>query len=330
MEFEGEPSPDFPGIGANAVDHAPPVSAARHGVLGEPPQPAPKRDEARAEWNALPLERQGRDRPVRLRQEPAPRHGVDRAAMPARPERDDKVHHGQPGAADQHGRIRIDAGIARALPWIDVAGGACLRRLFMTGGEDRKIAGDASAVIDADCDAGRRRSDAAPFAIDDPQPPRLSGRAEMRRDQLGDVAAVDATLREGQRPRLLTVSVIVVLGEPSAEMQGVVGKGAHIGGAHVQQMPGLRRRVGHAAADHRPLLDQRHADIVVVVAQEMAGEQHAARSAADDDDVLAVFCRQRDLNISPSGFADQSPRLPRSADRRCSAATKASTSSGVL
>ena len=89
----------------------------------------------------------------------------------------------------------------------------------MTGGEDRKIAGDDSAVIDADCDAGRRRSDAAPFAIDDPQPPRLSGRAEMRLDQLGDVAAVDATLREGQRPRLLTVSVIVVLGEPSAEMQ---------------------------------------------------------------------------------------------------------------
>ena len=104
----------------------------------------------------------------------------------------------------------------------------------MTGGEDGKVADDASAVIDADCDASRRRGDTAPFAIDDPQPPGLSWRAEMRRYELGNVAAIDATLREGQRPRLLAMSLVVVLGEPSAKMQGVVCKGAHIGGAHVQ------------------------------------------------------------------------------------------------
>ena len=79
---------------------------------------------------------------------------------------------------------------------------------------------------------------AAPFAIDDPQPPRLSGRAEMRRDQLGDVAAVHVMLREVSGPRLLTVSVIVVLAEPSAEMQGVVGKGVILVARTFNKCPG--------------------------------------------------------------------------------------------
>ena len=153
----------------------------------------------------------------------------------------------------------------------------------------------------------------------------------MRRDKLGDVAAIDASLGEGQRPELLAMGVFIVFGKPSAEMQGIVGKRAHIGGAHIQQMSWLRRRVGHATADRWPLLDQRHADCLFVVAQEMAGEKHAARPAANDDDVLAAFRRQRKpQHICPSGFVDQYPRLPRSTDRRCRAAIKASTSSGVL
>ena len=42
---------------------------------------------------------------MRLRQETAPRHGVDRAAMTARPERHDEINHGQAGAADEHSGI---------------------------------------------------------------------------------------------------------------------------------------------------------------------------------------------------------------------------------
>ena len=158
----------------------------------------------------------------------------------------------------------------------------------MSGGKDGKVAVDAATVIDADGDARGRGRDGAPLSIDDAQAPRLSGRPKMRRDQLGDVAAIDAALGEGERPRLLAMSVFVVFGKPSAEMQGIVGKRAHIGGAHIQQMSRLRRRVGHAAADRWPLLDQCHADCIVV-AQEMAGKKHAARAAANDDDVLAAF-----------------------------------------
>ena len=46
---------------------------------------------------------------MRLWQKPAPRHGVDRAAMPIGSERDDEIHHGQPGASDQDSRVTIDA-----------------------------------------------------------------------------------------------------------------------------------------------------------------------------------------------------------------------------
>ena len=81
-------------------------------------------------------------------------------------------------------------------------------------------------------------------------------------------------------------------GEPALEMRGIVGERAHVGGAHIEQMAGLRRRVGHAATDRLALLDQRDADLVVVLAQEMAGEQHSARSAADDDEMFSGPFRQ--------------------------------------
>ena len=188
--------------------------------------------------------------------------------------------------------------ISRALPGIDVTRRTVFRRLIMTRGKDRKVPVDAAAVIDADGNARGRGGDGTPLPIDDTQAPWLSGQPKMPRDQLGNVAAIDAALGEGQRPGLLALGVFVVFGKPSAEMQGIVGECTHIGGAHIQQMPWLRRRVGHAPADRRPLLDQRDADCLIVVAQEMAGEKHAARAAANDNDVLAAFRRQRNLNTS--------------------------------
>ena len=113
----------------------------------------------------------------------------------------------------------------------------------------------------------------------------------MRRDQLGDVAPIDAALCESEWAGLVPMCILVMLGEPAAEMQGIVREGAHIGGAHIEQMAGLRRRIGHAAADRLALLDQRNADRVICIAQQMAGEQHPARAAADNDNVSAVSRR---------------------------------------
>ena len=113
----------------------------------------------------------------------------------------------------------------------------------------------------------------------------------MRHDQLGDVAPIDASLRESEWAGLVPVCILIMLGEPAAEMQGIVGEGAHIGGAHIEQMAGLCRRIGHAAADRLALLDQRNADRVICIAQQMAGEQHSARAAANNDNVRAVSRR---------------------------------------
>ncbi len=68
-------------------------------------------------------------------------------------ERHDEIDHGQPGAADQHGAVGIDARGSRALPRIDVAGWTAARRLVMAGGKHGNVAREASAVIERDARA---------------------------------------------------------------------------------------------------------------------------------------------------------------------------------
>ena len=150
LRIEGKPAPNFPGVGANAVDHAPPIAALRHCVLGQAADPAPKRDEARAERDVAWIDRQRGDGVMRLRQEPAPRHGVDWTAMTGSSKRHDEIDHREPGAADQHGAVGIDARGSRTLPRIDIAGRPAARRLVMAGGEHRHVAREASAVIERD------------------------------------------------------------------------------------------------------------------------------------------------------------------------------------
>jgi hypothetical protein len=174
----------------------------------------------------------------------------------------------------------------------------------VTGGEDGHVAGEASPVLDQDAHAGTRNRDAPPLAVNDLEPPRRALRPEMRSYQLGDIAAIDAPLGEGQRAGLAPLRGRVMRREPAGEMRGIVGECAHVGRAHIEEMAGLRRRVSHAAADRIALLDERHADLVIVLAQQMAGEQYSARSAADDDEMFSGPFRQGNvlaaLNSAPA------------------------------
>ena len=163
-----------------------------------------------------------------------------------------------------------------------------MRGFVMAGCQHREIGGDLPVAVDGDDHARRRETDPTRHAINDLQRAWLAGRADERGDQLCDVAAIDAALSKGERPGRLALNFAVVLGEPPAEMQGIIGERAHIRGAYIEEMTRLRRAVGHAAADRAAFLDQRNAYAVLAVAQEMTGEQDAARAAPNHDHMFAV------------------------------------------
>ena len=68
-------------------------------------------------------------------------------------------------------------------------------------------------------------------------------------------------------------------------MGWVVGEGAHILGADIEQMGGIARRIGEADAKVTALLDQCHAGCSSGLFEEVYSQQDAACSATDDDDV---------------------------------------------
>jgi len=72
----------------------------------------------------------------------------------------------------------------------------------------------------------------------------------------------------------------------------LVGEGAHIAGADVQQMIGTAGEVGDSAPDLRAFLDQGDAQLAGRIAQQMTREQRAAGAAADDNDIRPRFREQ--------------------------------------
>src|SRR5580700_5200048 len=66
-------------------------------------------------------------------------------------------------------------------------------------------------------------------------------------------------------------------------MVGIVRQRTHIGSADIQDMFGIARVIGGTTTDLGPSLDQRDAKPEFRILQKLIGEQHAARTAADDD-----------------------------------------------
>jgi hypothetical protein len=68
-------------------------------------------------------------------------------------------------------------------------------------------------------------------------------------------------------------------------MVGIVGKGAHIRGAYIQEMSRVGGAIGDPAAYCRILFDQCHPYVFGAAAQQMAGEQYATCAASHNDDM---------------------------------------------
>jgi hypothetical protein len=67
-------------------------------------------------------------------------------------------------------------------------------------------------------------------------------------------------------------------------MAGIVSPGAHGPGRDIEKVARIRRAVGQARAEPTGTVDQEQAQGPMGVAQQLAGEQGAAESRADDGD----------------------------------------------
>ena len=167
LESERKPPRDLPSIGTDAVDHAAPIAPSPSSPWRGGGASATARDEALAERDVLADRSKAARRGVRLRQQVPPRHGVDRTAM-AGGFQNDKVDHGQTGAADQHGAVQDGCPTPPGSPRIDVAGRPPRRRAPpLDGREHRDLAGEAAARASRVTRArsGSRRCAASPLTI---------------------------------------------------------------------------------------------------------------------------------------------------------------------
>lgn len=80
------------------------------------------------------------------------------------------------------------------------------------------------------------------------------------------------------------MSGTAMISQKTPEVTGpmVIRIRAHVGGAHVEKVVRMLGGVGDAGAEIAALLDNCHHDRSLSVAQQMRGEENAARAAADD------------------------------------------------
>jgi hypothetical protein len=208
------------------------------------------------------------------------------------------VHHREPRADEQHrtGRATLEGlvvpGVAHVAGGIGGPGAVWqhgVARGQVAEREHDAMGAQALAAAERQLRRPAQRSrcdvdDLAAAALE-----RRSGRGERLAlvEQGLEIRAVDEPRHERRR---LAGRIELPLRE-TQEMAGVVRQPAQARGGHVEQVPREARPVGHAPAHALAALDQH--DACGTAAQQVAGEQRAACSGADDGDrggnVLRVY-----------------------------------------
>ena len=292
------------------VECRPPVGlAARRG---------PQRPEQATQPGCSDADRRRLGIGVHVGQEAVSRQRLDGAPVPAAPQREGGVHHGQAGAEQQHGRLGIDAVQRARLPRRAPVQGAqvqpAVRHLqFRTceiaqGQHGRARVQLASAAQDeTDVLVSDRRSHhVRRHREQDDAGSRAGPRLRQKRLQVGAVSrAADELVRAGAAP--------------PHEVIGILRQRAHAPGGHVEHMTRLRRSVGEPARKRAAPLDERDAQGPARLAQQLHGHQRAARAAPYD----------RDVGRSHGGEGSHSSHIRGRPDCGCAGRSSASGRAGA-
>ncbi len=275
--------PDRLAVGTQGVDHAPPVATAFNGGVQLAAEPAQKPHDALAGRDRLRRELQRWDVPMRLRQQSVARYHQDVAPVPGGGEAQPGIDHAESRAENDHRIVRIDR---RVLGRSGADGEALAsRRLrFMPKRKHRKVGLQHPAIGEMGADPALRFAHRHGFPIDDQQP--APGCSSHLLEQRSQIAAIQPPRRE---PPAVGTRVVATRDEPGAKMVGLVREGTHVAGGHIDLVVALHRRIGEPHSELPASLDQRDANAVAAIAQQMRGKQHAACAPTDDDD-RALTC----------------------------------------
>ena len=255
--------PQLAGDGPDLVDHRVPA-AATGGLPGRvAAQGAGQLVQPGREGVGFRHRRRGRCGGVAVRQQPAPRQRGDRAAMALVEQGDHAVDGGQAGADQQHRRVRIEPLQRVGRPRVGLCRRGCRR---MTG--PPPAAGRAGS-----CRSPARRRSArtmrlrsrasaspAPSGVIESTSPRIStswvapaGHLHLPVQQVAHVAAEHAPRHERGGPGLHPARFFRRQAlQPVQEVERPLGKRAHPGSRHVQQVAGVAVGVGGPAAEPDP------------------------------------------------------------------------------
>jgi len=248
---------------------------------------------------------------VRRRQQTAARQDDDRSALATAFERQRHVDHGQARADDEDRRVGRETFERAGAPRL-FGRKAVERRLgVVAGGEDRDVRRQRFTgrerephVVGLFFDVETKRTYAPDASIGQ----RLSG-------EVGEVVAIEAARDEREPIRRARAAARA---EPRDEVVRLAGECAHIGDAHIEEVPGIVGGVRQPAAKRLARLD--HHDFVVRRVEpprEMRRHEDPRRAAADDRDshgllhTLYHYCRlYQGSHCQGDGACSRIHRLP--------------------
>ncbi len=228
----------------------------------------------------------GRRVAMAARQQAAAGQGIDAAAMAGIEQGDDAVHHGQPGADQQHRRLRIQVRRRPRIPGIAeiMRRGVLVRENCRRPGRPRRLHSGGRCRPPRPARRGPVRS---PWPRPGPDAGCGRGRSARsrcpadpgcRRHRAGAARRYRPCRPRRRRWRCCRAA------EPIHEMIGLVDEGAHAAGAHIQQMVGVAGGIGEAAAELGVLLDQIDPAVGQRTLEQLHRQQRAAETGADDRD----------------------------------------------
>ena len=162
----------------------------------------------------------------------------------------------------------------------------------MSAGEDRDVGRKRRPRRQIDLHSLGGYAQGARLVTDELEPSLALGCGERIRHETFEIAAVASARDETELGILNPARSVGLIGKPSREMIGIVGEGAHIGRAHIQQVRRVARGIGESAPQLVPSFHDRDASAIGLPAQQMCGHQGAAGASADDDDLKREGFRQ--------------------------------------